>query len=94
MINNHWRIRAGGIAPPGPDKYFNVTENKSSDRKLYFIFWNGIHENAFDITQNALIPQGLGDFAPVGTLHPAHPLGARSPDPRFAPPNKKFWIRH
>jgi len=43
----------------------------------------GIHENAFDITRNALIPQLPGDFAPspsAGTLPPAHPLGTH---PRY-----------
>jgi len=63
----------------------NVSENKSGDRKLLYF---GIHENAFDITQNALLPQLLGDFAPrpsAGTLPPVHPLGARPPDSRFPP---------
>jgi len=37
-----WAAMAA-IAPPpqeGSEKYFNVSENKSRDRKLIFIFWN------------------------------------------------------
>jgi len=84
-------MHAGAIAPSLPQGarkiFLNVSENKSSDRKLIFRYF-GIHENACDITQNALIAQLLGDFAlrpSAGTLSPAHSLGAQPPDPRFAP---------
>jgi len=55
-----------GDRPPsparGPEKYYlNVSENKPSARKLLRTFC--IHENAFDITQNALMPQLLGEFS-------------------------------
>jgi len=59
-------MHAGAIAPSLPQGarkiVLNVSENKSSDRKLIFRYFD-IHENACDITQNALIAQLLGDFA-------------------------------
>ena len=70
----------GAILTRGPGKIFlNVSENKSSNRNLILYIF-GIHGNAFDITQNALIPQLLGDFASrlsAGTLSPASAAPAR-----------------
>ena len=70
--------------------FSNVSENKNGGGgKLTFLHFR-IHENAFNITQNALVPQLPGEFArrpPAGTLPP----GCTAPIPRFAPfPQHEF----
>jgi len=52
--------RRWGRFPPPPQEgqkiFLNVSENKSNDRKLIFLYFR-IRENVFDITENALIPK-------------------------------------
>jgi len=76
--------RGGGRGMESRSKIFsNVSENKNGGGgKLTFLHFR-IHENAFNITQNALVPQLPGEFArrpPARTLTP----GCTAPIPRFA----------
>jgi len=80
-------IGANPPPPEGQKNILDVSENKSSNRTLILYIF-GIQENAFDITQNVLMPELLADFAHNlnGDSAHAHPLGA-SPPP---PPNTSF----
>jgi len=72
-----------------------LAEMTPLQKAIFYIF--GIHENACDFTQNALIPQllGGGDFAPDSQrgLCPLHIRSVHSPQARCSPPTN-FWIRH
>ena len=63
------------------------------------LWYSGNWKTPYDITQNASMPQLLGDFAlrpSAGTLPPAHPLSAQpqTPDSLSPPPSTNFCIRH
>ena len=78
----------GGERPPrGPEKYFNVIENASSDRKLIFTFWySRKHFRHYTECTNITVS---GDFAPrpsAGTLPSAHSLGAQPHTSARPPP--------
>ena len=60
----------------------------------YFLHF-GVHENAFTITQNALILQLLGASPPDTQqgLRPLHPAGGTALNP-LRSPNTIFSVRH
>jgi len=72
-----------------------LAEMTPLQKAFFYIF--GIHENACDFIQNALIPQllggGLRPGLPAGTVPPSHPQCAQPPGSLFAP-STNFWIRH
>ena len=87
---DQWRIHAGAIAPlpRGSEKYFRMQVKINPATRSYFLHY-GIHGDASDSTQNALIPQLLGDLPPdpqQGLFPPAHPLGRTASRPLLCPP--------
>ena len=70
----------------GQKNIVNVSENKVTGRKLFL--HSDDHENAFDITQNASIPQHLGTSPPDPQrgLCPLHTRWVHSPQTPILPP--------
>jgi len=77
--------------------FLNVSENKSSDRKLICTFWHS-WKRFWHYTERINTAASGGDFAhrpSAGTLPPAYPMGAQLSDLRFAPPpSTNAWILH
>ena len=78
--------------------FLNVSENKSSGRKLICTFWHSWKRFWHYTERINTAASGGGDFAPrpsAGTLPPAYPLGGQLSDFRFAPPpSTNAWTRH
>ena len=88
------RGRWGRSPPKRATKIFlNVSENKSSGRKLIFIFWYS--RKRFWHYTDCLIPQFLGVFVPDRRwrLCPLHTRWVNNPRSPIRPTSTNSWIR-
>jgi len=73
--------------------FLNVSENKSSDRKVIFIFWYS-RKRCWHYTECFTTAVSVVGLPSAEAVPPAHPLGAQPPVPRLPPSITNFSIRH